>query len=331
MRHLRTTLLVVALLALVPFRGLGEEAALVRLSFSSGWDALPAVVAIERGFFAAEGLVVSGLAVTSATAVINSLNAGSTDFAAVPQRVLLVMAAAKVPVKVVAMGGWGTEMELVAKPGSGIGSLIDLKAKRLAVLRGSEAFPVLIRLLNRARMRPSDVKITQLPANDLIKALEKNLADAVFETRHHTSPMVQSGQALVIMTAKDVTDAIGFIGAMPLITRDALIEKEPGTVQKFVTAWVKGLKYIQQDPDDVARILGIFFHRQGVKVTADIAKSWVRMVKYDQYVWSPGVIADAEYNGWGLNAGGILKVAPKLAGYVDNRFAERAVNAITSP
>ena len=118
---------------------------------------------------------------------------------------------------------------------------------------------------------------------------------------------------------------------MPLVAGNAVIENEPKTVQKFVSAWVTALKYIQQEPDDAARILGIFFHRQGVKVAEDKAKSWVRMVKYDQYVWSPGAIADAEYNGWGLNAGGIFKVAPKLEGFVDNRFAEKAAKAIASP
>ncbi len=331
MRLRRAALLVVALLALFPSQGFGQNPALVRLSFSSGWDALPALVAIERGFFHAEGLVVSGLAIPSAVAVINSLNAGSTDFAAVPQRVLLLMVAAKVPVKIVAMGGWGMEMELVTKPGNGMNSLADLKAKRLAVLTGSEAFPVLVRLLNQARMRPTDVKITRLPADKLTKALKDNLADAVFETRHFTLPMVQSGQARVIMTPKAVTAAIGLIGGMPLVAGNAVIEKEPETVQKFVSAWVTALRYIQRNPDDAARILRIFFHRQGVKVAVDMAKSWVRMVKYDQYVWSPGAVADAEYNGWGLNTGGILKVAPKLEGFVDNRFAEKAAKAIASP
>src|SRR3990170_23692 len=84
-----------------PQAGPPQGSPLVRLSFSSGWDALPAMVAIERGFMAQEGLVVSGLAVASATALIESLVVGSTDFAVVSQRVLLVIAAAKVPVKAV--------------------------------------------------------------------------------------------------------------------------------------------------------------------------------------------------------------------------------------
>lgn len=327
----KTTLFVLVFLALFSSRTFGQEHTLVRFSFGSGWYALPAVVAVERGFFAQEGLVVSGLASSSGPAVINALNAGSTDFAEVPQRVLLVMAAAEVPVKVIAMSGWGTEMELVAKVGVPAESITDLKGKRIAVLFGSEAFPVLVRLLNRARLRPTDVEITQLSASDLTQAFQKDLAEAVFETRHFTSVLVQNGQARVVIGSQDVSKALGVISGIPLVARTAEIENNPETVQKFVTAWVKALKYIEQDPDDVARLLQIFFHRQGVKATTRMARSWVEMIKYNEYAWSPNAVADAEYNGWGLNIGGILKVAPKLTGYIDNRFVEKAVKIIAAP
>lgn len=81
----------------------GEEWKLVRFSYSSGWDALPAIVAIERGFFAKEQLVVSGLTATSAEVVANSLVNGSTDVAALPQRTLLALAAIQLPVRIVSM------------------------------------------------------------------------------------------------------------------------------------------------------------------------------------------------------------------------------------
>jgi hypothetical protein len=47
-------------------------------------------------------------------------------------------------------------------------------------------------------------------------------------------------------------------------------------------------------------------------------------------VWTPNDTTDAEYNGWGLKEGGILKVLPKLEGFVDNRFAEAAVKRLES-
>jgi len=334
MKSLMRAAVIVAVFTLSPVQGVAAEWKLVRLTFSSGWEALPAVVAIERGFFAQEGLVASGLAATSAEAVLNSLQAGSTDFAVVPQRTLLVMAALQLPVKVVSMNGWGTEMELVVpKDDSAVKSVADLKGKTIAVGMGSEAFPVLVRLLNRASLRPGDVTVKYLSALDLVRAFpaKNRLADAVLESRYYTSALVKSDQARPLLTHQDIVQTLGLVGAAPLVTRKALIETEPDTVQKFVNAWAKALKYIQQDPQDAAGLLMIFFHRQGVTVPEEMAKSWIGMTRYNRFVWSPADIADAEYNGWGLKEGGILKVLPKLDGYIENRFAEEALKKLAGP
>jgi len=306
-----------------------QKQTLVRFSFSSGWDALPAIVAIERGFFAQEGLVVSGLAVPSSQAVMESLAAGSTDFAAVPQRTLLIMVAAKAPVKVIAMNGWGTETELVVpKDETGVKSIADLKGKTIALGVGSEAYPVLIRLLNKAKVRPSEVTIKVLSPADLTRAFQNKLADAVIESRHFTTVLVKNGQARVVLSNKDIVEALGLVGAGPLVAQTSLIEKEPATVQKFVNAWIKALTYIDQDRKDAAQLLRIFFHRQGTLVSDELAASWVGMTRYDRYVWSPADVADAEFNGWGLKEGGVLKVLPKLDGVVENRFAQQAVKRL---
>lgn len=329
MKSWRKATVIVGALGLIPVPCLAAEWTLARLSFSSGWDGLPGVVAIERGFFAQEGLVVSGLAVSSAPAVVDSLAAGSADFAAVPQRTLLVMAALNLPVKVVSMNGWGTEVELVVpKDNAGAKSIADLKGKTIAVGIASEAHPVLIRLLNKARMRPAELTIKSIPASDLTRAFQNKLADAVIESKHFTSVLVNSGQGRLVLAHKDIVASLGLIGAAPLVTRTALIEKDPATAQKFVNAWIKALRYIGQDPDDAARLMQIFFHRQGVAVAAELARSWIGMTRYDRFSWSPADVADAEYNGWGLQQGGILKVLPKLDGYVENRFAQQALKVL---
>ncbi len=328
MRTIRRLVLGLILALAATAQGRAENIALARLTFSSGWDALPAIVGIERGFFSQEGLVVSGLAITSPEAVINSLVAGSTDFAIVPQRVMLVMVAAKAPVKIIAMGGWGTELELVAKPDAGIKSVADLKGKTIATLRGSEALPALIRLLNQAKLKPTDLKIVNMSADNLLKVLADKKADAVFETRHFTGPLVQNKSGAVVLDAASISKAIGWVDAIPLVARAESVAKDRTLVQKFTNGWVKALAYIRQDPQDAGRLLEIFFHRQGVRATPQMANSWVAMTKYDQYDWSDAAVADAEYNGWALNVGKILEVAPKLKGFVDNRFADAAAKAL---
>jgi ABC-type nitrate/sulfonate/bicarbonate transport system substrate-binding protein len=310
----------------------GEEWKLVRFSYSSGWDALPAIVAIERGFFAKEQLVISGLTATSSEAVANSLASGSTDVAAMPQRTLLALAAVQLPVRIVSMNHWGTQMELVAPPAQeSIKTVADLKGRTIAVGRGSEAYPALVRLLNKAKLRPTDVTIKDLPAETLTQIFQQKEqpADAVFESRHFTTVLQKNSQARVVLTPQDVTKQLGYIGAAPLVVRQELIEKEPKTVQQFVKGWVNALRYIQQDPDDAARLLMIFFHRQGVKaVSEEMTKSWIAMNHYDRFMWTATDIADAEYNGWGLKEGGLFKAAPKLGTLVENRFAQAAVEEL---
>ncbi len=305
------------------------EKKLARLTFSSGWDALPALVALERGFFDQEQLVVSGLTVSSPAAVMRSVVSRTTDFASVPQRMFLIMVALKLPINAVTTNGWGRKMELVVrKEDTNTKSIGDLKGKTIAMINGSEVLPVLIRLANKAKLHPTDIKVKYLPAAKLTKAFKEKLADAVFESRHFTSPLIQGGGGRLVFDHQEVVKNLGFIGTSPLITSKAMIEKEPETVQKFVNAWVKALFYIQQDPQDAARLLQIFFHRQGVPVSKKLAASWVGMTRYDRYSWSPADIADAEYNGWGLKEGGVLKVIPKVGGFIENRFALQALKKI---
>lgn len=328
MRAWLTMILVVGMLALTSLATEPAAWTLARFSFGSGWDAVPAIVAIDRGFFAEEGLVVDGLARSYEGTVAQSLVAGSTDFATVPQRTLLVMAALQLPLKVIAMNGWGTEVEVVVPKGeTAIKTAAHLKGKTIGLGPASEVYPILIRLLNKAKLGLTDVKIKHLSPNDLTRAFKDNarLVDAVIESRHYTATLVETGEAQVALSNKDIVSAIGVIGAAPLVTRTALIDKEPATVQKFVSAWVKAFAYIQQDPDDAARLMTIFFHRQGVvNVQHALVNSWLGMTRYNRAVWSKDDLTDAEYNGWALKEGGILKVAPKLDGYVENRFAEEA-------
>lgn len=305
------------------------DAMVVRLSFSSGWDALPALVGIERGFFAENGLVVSGLAVNSSDAMLKSVAVGTSDFAAVSQRALLVAAVAKLPVKAVSINGWANAMELITPAqDQSIKSVADLKGKTVAIVQGSEAYPVLIRLLNSSKLRLPDVKIKLVRAQELTKAFDTHLADAVFESRRFTVALEQHGKARVVLSSEEVAKKLGLIGAGALLANDAVIGKQPEKVQKFVNGWVQALKYIQQSPEDAARILQIFFHRQGVTVTTELAKAWVLDARYDRYSWSSADISDAEYNAWGLQQGQVLKVAPKLAGFIDGRFADRAVKQL---
>ena len=168
---------------------------------------------------------------------MRSVASRTTDFAAVPQRMPFVVAALKLPIRVVSMNGWGRKMELVVrKENTKTKSIKDLKGKTITMSNGSDVLPALIRLANRERLLPTEIKVKYLPAKKLAKAFKENLADAVFESRHFTSPLVQAEGGRIVFGHRKIVNALGYIGATPLITSKAMIEKEPATVQRFANA-----------------------------------------------------------------------------------------------
>jgi len=331
MRPARIFWAAAALLLAMASHSAAAELRVVRLSFTNGWNALPALVAIERGFFAQEGLVVSGLAVPSVNAIGNSLLAGSSDLAILPQRNFLKMAQLKMPIRAISISGWDTQLQLVVpESDTHTKSLNDLKGKSMALGVASNALPAFIRLLNQSNMTLKDVEIRFLDSSKLTQVFPAKIADAIFETRHFTDVMTMKKLGRVAVGHEEIKEKIGLIQSDPLLARQEFIEKEPETVQRFVNAWIKALQYIQQDSKDASRVLTIFFHRLGVaSVDEKLAHSWVTYSRHDRYFWSESDIADAKYNAWGLKEAGQLKAVPEdLEKYIDNRFARKAMEKL---
>ena len=302
------------------------ESGLVRFTYTSGLDALPAIVGIERGYFAREGLTVSATRVADPGAAMASVASGSSDFALMPQRALLRLTARMAgDFKIVAMGSWGAEMELVvAAEDTTSMDIAGFKGKRVGVGADSEAFAVLIRMLDQARMRHRDVTIVELPAAELAQALSDGRIDGVLEGREITSVITARKLGRVVMDGDAVTRAIGRIGAVPLIANGAVVAARRTTVQSFINGWGRALAHIRQDPGDAAVLLRILMHRRGATLPVASARSWIAMRRYDRLAWTESAIADANYNAWGLFTGGKIRAQPRIGGYVDNEFAEKA-------
>ena len=195
----------------------------MRVALGGGIDALPAIVAQERGFFVQERLVASVWSITSEEAVGISLSAGTTDFAVVPQRTFLLMAAARLPVSVVATSNWDTQLEMIVPAGVAFDSVQDLQGKRIIIDDRSDTLPLLVRLLNHSEVSLSNVAVTALPGPRIAEAFAEGQADVVLAPRYLTQPMVE---------AEDATRAIteGVRGVIDLLERPPLHERMLGAV-----------------------------------------------------------------------------------------------------
>ena len=288
---------------------------IARISYTGSWDALPAIVAAERGFLAQQGVYMSGVAVGSREAVINSLASGATDFAVLSQSALLEAAAANAPVKAIAINDWGNAHLLVASQKGGVKNVTDLKGKTIALVAGEDGVAVLGRLLNANDIAVSDVKLKYYNPGALGAAFDDG-ADAAIAEQQIASLLLENKNAKQLMSGKEIAEAIGYIGAQPLIASPRVLQEEPELVAAVQRAWVAAKKHIQDEPEDAARLLRIYLHRRGITIEETQAVQWVKMQRYDLDKWDENVLADANYNAWALAQAKLIKEAPKLDQFV---------------
>ncbi|MDX1540046.1 MAG: ABC transporter substrate-binding protein [Geminicoccaceae bacterium] len=322
---IRTAMIALAIgLVAAPLQASAAGRAMVRLALGSGPAAVPAVVAQERGFFAQENLIVSGLSAPSARVAADSLAAGSTDFAIVDQSGLLVMAALGTPVRVVALSHWDAALDLIVPAGAGATtSLAALGGQRIAVV-DALGYATLVRLLNTAGVGPDEVAIEMVGPAELGDALRADAVDAALAPRPTILPLLQDGSAERLLGHGQIVERLGLTSAQPLVVRAELVERQPEVVQRFLNAWIKALVYINQDPADAAGLFQILQHRRGVRMPGAEAEAWLGTTRFDRYEWAAEDTQDLQYNGWALVEARMLPALPPLDGLADNSFAERA-------
>ena len=275
---------------------------IVRFSYIPGPQALPTIIARERGFFRREGLIVSALPVTRQQAIVDSLRAGITDFATGSQAWLLDVAQAKVPMKVVAMNGHGRQMELIVPSwDTRTKKMADFRGKTILLLRGTHNFDAIaefFKILLFNRMKLGDVRFsfvtlpqlrTFLSKNKKVQALLRRRRIAGFlGYREHTNFYVENKSARVVLSNAQISKLLGRNGPRPLFASAAIVKEHPETVQRFVNAWVAALDYLNRNEDQAVRLLRVYLARQfGRTLSKERARFYVHSIKYGRFKWTP--------------------------------------------
>lgn len=257
----------------------------------------------------------SGAAVSSHKAIINSLASGATDFAVLPQTALLQAAAANAKIKAVAINNWGSAHLLVVNKNSAIENTLDLKGKSIALIPDTDAIVVLARLLNANDIDLSDVTLKYYEPGSLGRAFGDGM-DAAIAEQPIGDLLLEQNDAQLLLNASEISDAIGYIGAQPLIASPHILANDEDTVAAVKRAWSAAKAHIMADPDDAARLLRIFLHRRGITIDADQSVEWIRMQHYDLDVWDKNVLTDAYYNAWALTQANLIKETPQIDQYL---------------
>lgn len=148
----------------------------------------------EKKFEAATGWDIEWRVFGSGTEVIAAMASGDVQLSELGSSPLAIGASQGVDFKMFLVAhGLGTAESLIAKNGSGIEKLEDIKGKRIAVPVGSTAHYSLMGALAHTGMAETDVTIVNLPADQIAAAWDSGQVDGAFIWEPVQNQILQSG------------------------------------------------------------------------------------------------------------------------------------------
>jgi NitT/TauT family transport system substrate-binding protein len=219
----------------------------------------PLYVAIERGYFAEEGIQIELTPIQSGAEAVVQLAAGNFDVSLGGAGAGLFNAAER-GVKFTVVAPLHSERPPVSSPlvisakrTGEITSIADLKGKKVAVNgKGVGTEYWLSQALARGGLTMDDIEFVPMPFPNMPPALENGSLDAAILTEPLTTLNKDNG--LVAVLADDFID--GFT-ATYVYMGDALLTDQPDVARGFMRAYLRATRDLQGDymTDDVAAIV----------------------------------------------------------------------------
>jgi NitT/TauT family transport system substrate-binding protein len=229
----------------------------IGLPVEGGLCEAPFYIAIEKGFYREEGLKYQEFKMDPGTAM-NHLTTGNIDVTNNLLATLIQPIANGLDVKIPLALHTGC-VKVLVKPDSPIKSPIDLKGKKIGVPSMNSSTRVIpARVLASLGLKVdgagADVEWVIYPSAELPLALDRGLVDAIGSGDPAASIIESEGKARVIINnATDDNLKNEFCCVAPV--RSQTLAEHPEAVAKFLRAIQKASKWVQENPDETARII----------------------------------------------------------------------------
>lgn len=199
----------------------------------------------------AEGLRPEWIKFTSGPPTVYAFQAGSVDIGVLGIPPIMGGLAAGQRLKVIAIDSDYTQGEgLMARPGSGIEKLADVKGKKIGTIKGTSAHFSLFSALKKAKIAIDDVKIVFLDGTTLVPAFTAGDIDAAWIFQPFWYILADKGGRAVVTDRELGIPAIGL-----WIGREEWLQKNRATCEKFLVALEKSIEARQVHRDAVIQRL----------------------------------------------------------------------------
>src|SRR4030042_3914248 len=249
---------------------------------------LPTYVAMEKGFFAQEGLEVELVAVQSGTDIVDALVAGRIDSNCMSAITGHWFAAQMVPDKFkiflvyAADSNVDNTMVVVVKKDSPLKDLKGLKGKKVGTFPGATSVS-LARAIIKKQTDPKEVIFTEIPPGNLIGALAAGQIDAYFSPEPFGMIAVSQGVGRYLM--KSPCTLLGLkrgIAGGGFAFGTKFVQERPEGAKKVKAAIEKGAAFIKANEQEARGYL-VKYAQLPPPVAAQIPfEKWIKIKDLDK-------------------------------------------------
>lgn len=225
------------------------------ISLTLGWqptmNGARYFVAEADKLFEKEGLKVNLVKFTAGPPFFAAFQSGSIDIGFVGLQPAVTAIGQGIEVKVVAIENEAGGAEgLVARKDSGIRNLQDLRGKAVATKRGSSAHTALLKGLEAAKLKQSDIRLIDLDVTALIPAFNKGDIQAAWYWEPWMGLLKREG-GNVIATDRDINVPVGILW----LAREKWLQSNGEAMQRFLRILDRAARQIHEKPEATAALV----------------------------------------------------------------------------
>jgi NitT/TauT family transport system substrate-binding protein len=241
----------------------------------------PLQLAKGKGYFKEAGLDVDFQVARGGVEVAKMVGAGNAQIGGIVGDGPIMVRANGVPVKIVALFGGKGFMQTVVRDDAGVEKPADLKGKTLTVLSFQDTtYYALIGLLASVGLTQNDVSIQQAGPTGVWESVATGKSQGMAGVPDWIALVQSTGTKIKVIPTDQYFPHL----AQGIAVSDDLIKKNPEMVQKFVTAAMRGMKDVMDDPNKAAEDFVKFVPTwQGKEqVVKDALNYFAKLVYVDQ-------------------------------------------------
>jgi NitT/TauT family transport system substrate-binding protein len=223
------------------------EKVTVRFTWKLKGEYAPLFVALEKGYYSAEGLDVQLSEGNGAQNVLKALAAGNEKFGYGPAVAAARAVSQGLPIKVVALYQTSAPMAVIAFPDTPLQGPKDLEGKRLAISVG-ETFGDMIHPFTRINnVDLGKIQLIQMDASARTTQFLTRKVDVMSVYLSNELPQIEKRAGVKF-------NVVNVLGSSMYVS-NAFAEQKPDTVKKLLLATAKGYRDAMANPRDAAKIM----------------------------------------------------------------------------